>query len=207
MWKGKVFEKKDNSISAEISEVVQGRVETGWLAMLIIHPMFQGRWKLIKELMSNKKHLEKMRFYVNENGKRECSMNMACIHGMERVPMSGDLALVIPVSIFNNKISLKMFKPVKLPNGDEGVFEPEDEEEQEKMIKWIKEKGYDYNVSSGQVFEKGTGMPREEDSDGDDDVEYHIQNKNKNYEEPEGPSVIPLFRQDKPVGPNEEKKE
>lgn len=159
MWKAKVFEKNDKSISAEIRKVVQGSVEAGWKAKLVIHPMFDERWKLVKELLANKKHLEKIGFYMNENGRAECSPNMACINAMEGIPYFGDLALVIPVCIFNNKISLKMFKPVKLPNSDDddermGVFEAEDDEEEEKMIEWVKENNYDYYQSSGQIFEK-----------------------------------------------------
>jgi hypothetical protein len=151
--------------------------------------MFKGRWELVRQLLANKKHQQKIKFYMNENGRNECCLNMVCINMTEHRPYSGDLALLIPVSIFNNKISLKMFKPVKLPNGDDdermGMFEADDEEDIEKMMKWCEEKGYEYNQSTGQVFEKG--IPKEE--------------------EPEGPSVIRLSIQEQPVGPNEEKKD
>jgi hypothetical protein len=163
VWKAKVFEKNnDGSIMNELDKVVQGTAELEWKRSLRIHPMFEGRWGLIRELLSNKKHLDYITIHTNANADRDCCANTACIalsRSGKGCPFFGDLALVIPVSYFDNKISVKMFMPVKLPHpwhNDEmlGVFEPYDDEDDVKIKEWCKEHGYDYNDSYGQVYEK-----------------------------------------------------
>ena len=166
IWKASQYEKKDVKIrNKEVCKVVQGTVVFDCIDNLIIHPMFSNRWKLVSQLLSNKKHREKVSLCVNANGLNDCCLNMACINRMAFSPYAGELALIVPVSIFNDKISLKMFKPVKLPNqkDDElmGVFEADDEEEMETMQKWATENGYDYNYRTGQIFEKETGLKDE----------------------------------------------
>ena len=163
IWKASQYEKKDVEIrNKEVRKVVQGTAAFDCIANLVIHPMFSNRWKLVSQLLSNKKHREKVMLCVNANGLEDCCLNMACINIMASSPYAGELALIVPVSIFNDKISLKMFKPVKLPNqkDDEliGVFEADDEEEMETMQKWTNVNGYEYNYRTGQIFEKETGL-------------------------------------------------
>ena len=162
VWKGKVYE-KDVAIE-EIRKVVQGWSCVGPAEHLRIHAMFKGRWALINELLSNKKHLKKMKLHMNENGLNEVCMNTACINMSEGSPYAGDLALVIPVCVFDDKISVKMFKPVKLPKHDDdermGMFEPDDEVEMEELDEWCKEKGYDFHYSTGQVYEMRIDAPK-----------------------------------------------
>jgi hypothetical protein len=164
VWKAKVFDEEHSPFATydELDKVVQGTAEVEWKRSLRIHPMFEGRWGLIRELLSNKKHLDYITIHTNVNAHRDCCPNTACI-GLNMSgscgPFFGDLAIVIPVSCFDNKISVKMFMPVKLPHpwhNDKmlGVFEPYDDEDDVKMNEWCKEHGYDYSESANMVYEK-----------------------------------------------------
>ena len=160
VWKAKVYETKDE-IYEEVADILHSLPTNGRKELLRIHPSFKGRWSLIRELLSNEKHLSKMYLYTHGNAYLKTYSNSACINISERVQYSTDLALIVPLYVFDNKITVKMFKPVELPTEYEQFIRQDDEvmmgvyngEDYEGLDAWCREKGYDFNYSTQQVYE------------------------------------------------------
>jgi len=107
VWKGKVYEKKDE-INDELPLILNSVFTDGNKELLrVISENKKSRWGLIGELLSNKKHLSKMELYMQGNTCACC--DAMCNNLAERLAYSKDLALVVPVCVFDDKISLKMF--------------------------------------------------------------------------------------------------
>ena len=155
-----IVKQTDDIALKDLQSVVGGCIEGINTKAFSIHPMFRKdkRWDLAASLLTR----TSTKVYVNEDGLRNCSPNMATI--LARAPptgcphLCGDIALVVPASALENPAVLTLRK-----NKDgETLFEFDEDEEIEAFQAEADANGWDYISSTGQVFEAKFPEPKDE---------------------------------------------
>lgn len=155
----KHFTKKDTTAEMEaIQKCVGGFFESFDKKDLRIHPVFNGRWKLIDPLLKR----TKTKVFVNEDGMEKCSPNMATIitNPYKRLGgcphLLGDVCIkVMEDDMKKTKTNpdwLTLVRDLKWFIEKHDRVEIDDDEDGEALEKECEEKEYDYEESAGQVF-------------------------------------------------------
>ena len=167
IWTGLPI-KKDAMLKT-LKEVVQGPIEefkNNTLTCMMIHPMFRDenkRWGIVNNLMKEKD----IKIYVNEEGRYECSPNMATLlcskldkHGSInlgmlksmpwniRHPMFGDIAFVVPEKTLKKHCPNLSYMTLL----DDEAYEPYDDEANNDMKEFVDKFNMEYIEGVGQIY-------------------------------------------------------
>lgn len=135
IWKSKLFNTKTKDGKAdlhhELKKVCRGSVEKADPKMMVIHPVFENRWRIANILRSK----DDVEMYLNEDGMNECCPNMATLRlerdvpsgksitlaeynkaplRVARVPYFGDVALVMSYKTVKDEIDPEAMKLVRV---------------------------------------------------------------------------------------------
>jgi hypothetical protein len=154
-----IYKKSGKDNLPLLQKAVNGFIEPFKTSILNIHPMFfqeNPRWFMARQFLRSKY----TKVYVNEDGVKDCSPNMATIiinphYRVSGCPhLFGDVCLLVPKKVFDalcaNPASMTLHRNPDVD--DEPSWEFEDDEEEEKYMKEFEEKGYDFNEGNGFCY-------------------------------------------------------
>jgi hypothetical protein len=133
----KGYKGKEGSNLELLQKAVMGRIEPYDRKGFVIHPMFceeNPRWAMAQRLL----YCRWTKVYVNENGGEACAVNAGTFEVL--CPYIGAMVL--------HK------NPATSGEGESGVWEFEDEEDEAKHIAEFKQKGYDFNEHNGFCYKR-----------------------------------------------------
>ena len=142
------------SLDKELKNCVYGETEQIDEDLIVIHPMFKGRWRLAQDIL----HIPGVEVYVNHNGIQDCCANVAClqlayrIHMISkgkaislaeykalpkyklRAPYFGDVAVVVPYTELKKCVDPDTLTLVRIQDHykELGIIPEEEEEEEEE---------------------------------------------------------------------------
>jgi hypothetical protein len=147
-----VMKKGDKNMLKTLQKCVGGFIDKYDQKQIRIHPMFvneNARWRMGEALMKDSKTI----VWVNEEGARDCSPNMATIIPNPQLRVGGcphifgDIALEVPLKAFERTGINQDWLTVIARD-----VEPEDEDDEEKMKAEYIAKGNEWLLSSGVVY-------------------------------------------------------